>query len=501
MADKIYFFDTSLRDGEQTPGISLTPREKLSIAERLEELGIDIIEAGFPASSNADMQAVSLIAQRIRNSTVAAFCRARIQDIDKAWEALCAAESPRLHVCIATSPLHMEYKLKMQPDEVLRLITESVSHAKKYCSDVQFSAEDAARSDLEFLSRAFELAIEAGATTLNIPDTVGYCEPEEFYNIVRNCMERTRGIEKAVVAVHCHNDLGNAVANTLAGIRAGARQAECTLNGTGERAGNAALEEILMNLHARQDHYGLVHRIVLPNLYRTCHAVAAAMGWDVPVNKPVVGENAFRHGSGIHQHGILANRSTYQIMTPEDIGAGDAGLVLGKLSGSHAFAQRLSELGFNPDEEKLAEAFAGFKLLAEQKKNITDRDIESLMGKSAGRTTRKYSLESFQIQSGNGIASIAGVKITTREGKDLTAAGVGSGPVNALFKAIDIATGQSPALEQYRLRAMNEGADALGEVTVRINTDGNSYTGRGLSTDILEASALAYINALNRTVL
>lgn len=498
MADKIYFFDTTLRDGEQTPGINLAPREKLSIAERLEELGVDIIEAGFPASSNADMLAVSLIAQRLRNTTIAAFCRARIQDIDKAWEALCTAEAPRLHVCIATSPLHMEYKLKMPPDEVLRLIAESVSHAKKYCSDVQFSAEDAARSDPDFLCRALEIAISAGATTVNIPDTVGYCEPEEFYGLIKSCMSRISGIEKTTVAVHCHNDLGNAVANTMAGIRAGARQAECTLNGTGERAGNAALEEILMNLQARQDHYRIEHGIALPRLYRTCHAVAAAMGWDISSNKPVTGENAFRHGSGIHQHGIIANRSTYQIITPEDIGAGDAGLVLGKLSGRHAFAQRLSELGFNPDEEKLAEAFTGFKLLAEQKKNITDRDLEALMGKSSGHASRAFSLESFQLQSGNGIDSIAGVRIKLRDGSEVTAAGVGSGPVNALFRAIDTASGQSPVLEQYRLRAINEGADALGEVTVRISINGDSSTGRGLSTDILEASALAYINALNR---
>jgi len=500
MAGRIKIFDTTLRDGEQTPGVNLNIQEKLEIARQLEKLGVDVIEAGFAIASPGDFEAVKTVAENIKNATVASLCRAVEKDIDRAWEAVKGAQSPRIHTFIATSDIHLKYKLKMTEDEVLERAVAMVKYAKKYCSDVEFSAEDASRTRIEFLIKVIEEVIKAGATVVNIPDTVGYTTPVEFGNIIRSIKENVSNIDKADISVHCHNDLGLAVANSLAAVLNGATQVECTINGLGERAGNAALEEIIMGIDTRKDFYKIEHKIDTKQIYRTSKLVSSLTGITVQPNKAIVGANAFAHESGIHQHGVLSEKSTYEIMKPESIGLAQNRMVLGKLSGRHAFEERLKEMGYTTlTPEAIQKAFEKFKSLADRKKVILDKDIEALVEERVSEVPEIFELESFQITSGN--KSVATSTVSLKRNNDIiTEAATGDGPVDAAFNAIERAVGISFTLEDYSLRAVTEGKDALGEVTVRISKDGKIFVGRGVSTDIIESGVRAYINAINRAI-
>lgn len=498
METRIKFFDTTLRDGEQTPGVSLNIQDKLEIAHQLVRLGVDVIEAGFAISSPGDFKAVKAVAEHVKGAAIASLSRAIEKDIDRAWEAVCNAESPRIHTFIATSDIHMKYKLKMTDEEVLDRAVHMVKYSKKYCSDVEFSAEDASRSNADFLYRIIEEVIKAGATVINIPDTVGYSSPEEFGHLIKGIKENVRGIEKADISVHCHNDLGLAVANSLAAIKNGATQLECTINGLGERAGNASLEELVMGLTTRKDYYkDIIHNINTEQIYRSSKLVSGLTGINVQPNKAIVGVNAFAHESGIHQHGILCEKSTYEIMTPESIGLKQNRMVLGKLSGRHAFEERLKEMGYNLSPEKIAKAFEKFKELADKKKTVLDRDIEALVGEKVSEVDEVYKLDSFQINSGNKVISTATVSLI-KDGVPITEASTGDGPINAAFKAIERTVGFELELKDYSLKGVTEGADALGEATVRVAKDNKIFMGRGVSTDIIEASVKAYVNAINR---
>lgn len=495
---KIKFLDTTLRDGEQTPGVVLSVDDKTRIAHRLERLGIDIIEAGFANASAGDFKSVGAVAKVAEVSTVASLCRCINADIDASWEALKGAVDPRLHIFIATSPVHMQYKLKMTPEEVLENAVAAVKYASKYTSNIQFSAEDAGRSDREFLAKIVKAVIEAGATTVNIPDTVGYCCPAEFGALIRYLFENVSNIEKAAISVHCHNDLGMAVANSLAAVENGAVQIEGCINGIGERAGNAALEEIIMNLTARKDYYKAEHNIRTEKLCKTSRVVATLTGIDCPPTKAIVGANAFSHESGIHQHGMLENRNTYEIITPQSVGANETNLVLGKLSGKHAFESRIKEFGFKLSRETLDKLFERFKELADRKKYVTDADIEAMLLSVSGSTEDIYELKTFQIFSGNILTATATIELE-KNGQTYSAASTGNGAVMSAFNAINCIVGQY-SLARYSLRAVTEGADALGEVNVRLIKDGNEYTGRGVATDVLEASIRAYVNAVNKSL-
>lgn len=500
MSARIKIFDTTLRDGEQTPGVSLNIQEKLEIARQLVKLGVDVIEAGFAIASPGDFMAVKTIAENIKGASIASLSRAVEKDIDRAWEALRNAESPRIHTFIATSDIHMKYKLKMSEEQVLERAAAMVRYAKKYCSDVEFSAEDASRTRIEFLYRVLEEVIKAGATVVNIPDTVGYASPEEFGLIIKGIRENVKGIDKTDISVHCHNDLGLAVANSLAAVRNGATQVECTINGLGERAGNASMEELIMGLQTRKDYYGeLAHSIDTKQIYRTSKLVSNLTGVALPPNKAIVGANAFAHESGIHQHGVLAEKSTYEIMTPESIGLSQNRMILGKLSGRHAFEERLKEMGYGLTAEEITRAFEKFKELADKKKTVTDRDIEALVGEKVSEVEEVYKLDSFQINSGNKVIATATVSML-RNGEPVMEAATGDGPVNAAFKAIERTVGFEMELQDYSLKGVTEGTDALGEATVRVMKDNKVYVGRGVSTDVIEASVKAYINAINRVV-
>ena len=501
MPKKVYIFDTTLRDGEQSPGVSLNVQEKLEIARQLERLGVDAIEAGFPVASKGDFEAVKAIAQNVRRPVIVALARAVKQDIDRAWEAIKYAARPRIHTFIATSDIHMKYKLKMDPEDVLKRAVEMVSYAKSLCEDVEFSPEDGTRTRPEFLFRVLEAVIDAGATVINIPDTVGYAVPEEFGALIRSIRENVPNIDNAMLSVHCHNDLGLAVANSLAAIRNGAQQVECTINGLGERAGNAALEEIVMAIKTRSDYFDYYTDIATEQIYRTSTMVSHLTGMHVQPNKAIVGANAFAHESGIHQHGVLSNRQTYEIMTPESIGLKQSQMVLGKHSGRHAFEERLKELGFtNLTSEEINAAFEKFKDLADKKKYVMDKDIEALVNEKVLKVPDTYELEYFHISSGNTSIATSTVKIR-RDEEIFEEAACGDGPVDATFKAIDRAIGIEVTLMDYYLKAVTSGKDALGEVTVKIGKNGNVYIGRGLSTDVIEASAKAYINAINKMVI
>lgn len=499
MSEKIKIFDTTLRDGEQTPGVNLNVQEKLEIARQLAKLGVDIIEAGFAISSPGDFEAVHAVASEIKGVTVASLSRAVEKDIDRAWEAVKVAENPRIHTFIATSDIHMKYKLKMSEDEVLERARSTVRYAKKYCSDIEFSPEDGSRTRPEFLYRVLEAVIAEGATVLNIPDTVGYSTPLEFGALIKGVRENVRGIDKVDISVHCHNDLGMAVANSLAAIENGARQIECTINGLGERAGNAALEELIMTLNTRRDFYQIDHNIDSTQIYRSSRLVSSLTGVNVQPNKAIVGINAFAHESGIHQHGVLAEKSTYEIMTPESIGLKQNRMVLGKLSGKHAFEDRLKDLGIFLSEKDLVSAFANFKELADKKKVVLDNDIEALVNEKVSTAPETYKLESFQINSGNKLISTSTVSLIKGD-ENITEAATGDGPVDAAFNAVERAVGMNFELESYGLKAVTEGKDALGEVSVRVSHDGVFYTGRGVSTDVIEASVKAYIHAINRAL-
>lgn len=499
MGRRILIFDTTLRDGEQSPGINLNTEEKLEIARYLAQLQVDVIEAGFPIASPGDFDAVSQIAQEVRGPVIAGLARAVEADIVRAAQALEKAEKPRIHTFIATSDIHMKHKLHKEPDEVLEMAVKACQLAKRYVDDVEFSAEDATRSDPDFLCRIFAAAIEAGATTINVPDTVGYTTPAEFTRLIEYLKANTPGIDKAVISVHCHDDLGLAVANSLAAVSAGATQVECTINGLGERAGNAALEEIVMALRTRKDQFMADTNIVSENIYRTSRLVSTLTGVAVQPNKAIVGANAFAHESGIHQDGMLKNRMTYEIMTPESIGVPESLLVLGKHSGRHAFRARLKELGYALSDTEADKAYQRFIELADRKKNVTDKDIQAIVEEGIVHIPEMYNLDYLHVTSGTSAVATATVRVEIG-GRLIEEAATGDGPVDAVYRAIDRVTGLTVELESYSLNAVTGGKDALGEVIVRIRDNGNQYVGRGTSTDIIEASARAYLQAINRMV-
>lgn len=497
--NRILIFDTTLRDGEQSPGVNLNVEEKLEIAAQLARLRVDVIEAGFPVASPGDFAAVEAVACEIEGPVIAALARATEKDIDKAWEAVRYAKQPRIHTFIATSPIHMECKLRKRPDEVLGMAVEAVGYAKSLVEDVEFSAEDAARTDRGFLCEVFAAVIEAGATVVNIPDTVGYSTPWEFGDLVSYVRAHTPGIDKAIISVHCHDDLGLAVANSLAAVTAGATQVECTINGLGERAGNAALEEIVMTLKTRQDHFGVSLDVDTKNIYRTSRLVSTLTGIPVQPNKAVVGDNAFAHESGIHQDGVLKERTTYEIMSPESIGLAQSRLVLGKHSGRHAFREKLEALGYSLNQEEVEKAFARFIELADKKKQVSDRDIEAIIEDELVAVPALFVLDYVHIASGNTTVPTATVRVKSGDSV-VEEAACGDGPVDAVYKAIDGATRIRTQLVSYSLHAVTGGKDALGEATVRVKDNGNMYVGRGTSTDVIEASAKAYLQAINKLV-
>ncbi len=496
--DKVIIFDTTLRDGEQAAGASLNAQEKLEIAKQLDRLGVDVIEAGFPVSSPGDFEAVRLIAQEVRRPVICALTSANTKAIDGAWEAVKEAAHPRIHVFLSASDIHISYQLKKSREEILRISQDMVARAKGYVDDVEFSPMDATRAEPAYIYQIVEAAIDAGASTINIPDTVGYATPSEFGNLIQGILAHVPNVHKAVLSVHCHNDLGLAVANSLEAVRMGARQVECTINGVGERAGNASLEEIVMALKTRQDFFGLTTGIDTTQIYRTSRLVSELFGFSIQPNKAIIGANAFRHQSGIHQDGVLKMPVTYEIMDPKSIGIPSSALVLSKLSGKHGFKERLAELGYTLTEEALSRAFQGFKELADKKKEITDRDIESLIAEELRMTTEVYHLDHVEVSCGDHSLPTATVRLVGPDGQNLADAALGTGPVDAVYKAINRIVGIPNRLTEFTVKSVTEGIDAIGEVLIRIESEGVTYTGRGASTDIIVASAKAYMNALNR---
>jgi 2-isopropylmalate synthase len=473
-------------------------KEKLEVARRLEKLKVDVIEAGFAISSPGDFESVKAVAEKVKDCTVASLARCATADIDAAYEALKSAADPRIHVFLATSPVHMQYKLRMSPEQVLETIEKMVKYARSKCSNIEFSAEDAMRSEPEFLARAVDTAIRSGASVINIPDTVGYATPAEMHAMLEYLHEKVPNADTVEFSVHCHNDLGMATANSLAGVMGGAGQIECTINGLGERAGNAPLEEIVMAINTRRELYDAETRIDTTKIYKASRLVYNIIGRTAPINKPIVGTNAFAHEAGIHQHGILANRSTYEIMTPESIGIKANQMVLGKHSGRHAFETRLIELGFELSPSELESCFLEFKKLCDKKKEISDSDLEALARNRQPDEVEGYSLERFSVQSGN--VSTATAVIVLRKGEELLEeVSLGDGPIDAAYKAIDkIITPPEHSLENYSIHSISEGKDSLGEVVVMLKMTDRLFSGKGLSTDIIEASILAYINAVNK---
>jgi len=496
--DRIIIFDTTLRDGEQAAGGTLNIQEKLQIARQLEKLGVDVIEAGFPVSSPGDFEAVRLIAKEIRTPIICALSHAQPEAIDRAWEAVKEAARPRIHVFLSASDIHLVYQLKKSRGEVLQLAHDMVAHAKKYVADVEFSPMDASRTDTDYLYQILATTIEAGATTLNIPDTVGYAVPDEFGEVISGIFQKVPHIERAVVSIHCHNDLGLAVANSLESVKRGARQVECTINGIGERAGNASLEEIVMAIKTRNDFFNMTTGIDTRQIYRTSRLVSELTGFTVQPNKAIVGANAFRHESGIHQDGVIKMPKTYEIMDPRTIGIPASSLVLGKLSGRRAFKERLAELGYSLSDDDFNRAFTSFKELADKKKNVADKDIESLVAEEQRTVSEMYHLDRLQVTCGDRGIPTAAVRLMSPNGKVLEDAALGTGPVDAVYKAINRLVGVPNTLTEFTVNSITEGIDAIGEVLIRIESDGVSYTGRGADTDIIVASAKAYMNALNR---
>ena len=498
MNKNIIIFDTTLRDGEQCPGASLNTKEKVEIAKRLESLNVDVIEAGFPIASPGDFEGVKAVAETVKNCTIAGLARAVKKDIDRVWEAVKYSDRPRIHTFIATSPIHMQYKLQLSPEEVLKQAIETVRHARNLCPEVEFSAEDATRSEKNFLYQICEEAIKAGATIINIPDTVGYAQPEEFGKLIKDIKENVPNIEKAIISVHCHNDLGLAVANSLEAIKNGAVQVECTINGIGERAGNASLEEIVMALKTREDIYDKFTKINTKQIYFTSKLVSRLTGFVIQPNKAIVGKNAFSHEAGIHQAGILKEPSTYEIMTPQSIGLESNELVLGKHSGRHAFKDRLEKMGYSLDKEQLNQAFKSFKKLADTKKEIFVEDLEAIVSEEiTEQIPELFKLDYFHVNTGNTTLPTATVRLLYKE-KYLEDAACGDGPVDASFKAIDRITGVKAKLIDYNIRAITRGKDAQGEALVKIKDNGNIFSGRNTSTDTLEASLRAYLKAINK---
>ncbi|TVX92089.1 2-isopropylmalate synthase [Paenibacillus agilis] len=497
---KIYLFDTTLRDGEQSPGVNLNTKEKLEIAHQLERLGIDRMEAGFPAASPGDLAAVNAVAKAVKNATVVGLARSRVQDIDAAYEALKDAEDPCLHLFLASSPIHRQHKLRMTKEQMLEAAEAAIKYAGKYFTKIQFSPEDAGRTELDFLCQVTDMAIKAGATVVNIPDTVGYLYPAEFGNIFKTLKEQVPGIEKIQLSAHCHDDLGMATANALAAVLNGADQVEGTINGIGERAGNTALEEVAMSLETRQDFFQAKSTMVLSEIARSSRLVSKLTGMVVPGNKAIVGANAFAHESGIHQDGMLKEKTTYEIMSPETIGLKESKLVLGKHSGRHAFREKLIDLGYELSDEQLNIAFSKFKDLADKKKEVSDEDIRAFIEEKIVDTQEIFSLQTIYVTYGNEATPTAKVRIVTHEGDVLEQEAEGNGSVDAIYNAIDKATGEEVVLSDYSIKSVTHGKDAQGEVHVVMSQDEVAVQGRGVSTDILEASARAYVDALNRLI-
>jgi 2-isopropylmalate synthase len=503
--EKILIFDTTLRDGEQAPGASLSISEKLEIAQQLAILGVDIIEAGFPVSSPAQFDATKQIAEQVKGPAICGLARSTEEDIESAGKALVPAKKRRIHTFIATSPIHMKHKLNKTPAEVLKMAVAAVKLAKTFTDDVEFSPEDACRSEMSFLIEVLTAAIEAGATTLNIPDTVGYVLPYEYGRIIAELVAKVPRINKTIVSTHCHNDLGMAVANSLAGVRNGARQVECSVNGLGERAGNAALEEVVMAIHTRPDFFGkdrpkpLTTNINTKQIYKTSQLVSRLTGFVVQPNKAVVGANAFSHEAGVHVDGVLKERKTYEIMTPESIGLSSSRMVLGRHTGRHGFADHCKKLGYKLAKDELEQAYQKFLQVADKKKEVFDEDVVAIIDDEVRVVEHTFELEYMRVLIETGTSPTAIVKIRSK-GKLKEAQAEGDGPVDAAYEAIREATGFSPTLESYSIRAVTSGKEALGEATVRIKQDGRTCIGRGVSTDIIEASAKAYVDAINRMV-
>ncbi len=498
MNERVYIFDTTLRDGEQSPGASLNTKEKIEIALQLARLGVDIIEAGFPITSPGDFEAVKLIAEKVKGPTICGLARTKDIDVDRAGEAIKPAKNRRIHTFIATSQIHMEKKLRMSKEQVMDMAVRAVKRAKNYTDNIEFSPEDASRTDLDYMCDVVEAAIEAGATTVNIPDTVGYSNPFEYGARIKYITERVPNIKKAIISVHCHDDLGLAVANSLAGIMNGARQAECTINGIGERAGNASLEEIVMNLKCRKDYYNFETGINAEQIYRTSRMVSTMTGISVQPNKAIVGSNAFAHEAGIHQDGVLKERKTYEIMNLGDVGWKGTNMVMGKHSGRHAFKERLAHLGFTDlSEDQVNKGFERFKKLADKKKVIYDEDLVAIVEDERMQIPETYILESVRAVSDTRETPSATLQIT-KNGKRIKGTAEGDGPVDAAYKVIKKITKSKAKLVNYSIQAVTQGTDAQGEVIVTLQQNGTTVTGRGSSTDVVVASAKAYINAINR---
>jgi 2-isopropylmalate synthase len=495
--DKVLIFDTTLRDGEQAPGASMNQREKLEVALGLERLGVDIIEAGFPVISKGDFESVQMVARKIKGCSVAGLARSVRKDIDAAAEALKGAKRPRIHVFLATSKIHMEHKLRKTPEEIVQIAVDAVTYARKFSDDIEFSPEDASRSEKRFLYRVLEAVIKAGARTVNIPDTVGYAVPEQYGKLIADIRENVGNINKAVISVHCHDDLGMAVANSLAAVKSGARQVECTINGIGERAGNCSMEEVVMALRTRQDYFGCVTGINTPEICRTSRLVSKYTGFAVPPNKAIVGGNAFRHESGIHQDGMLKEPTTYEIMRPEDVGFTGIGLVLGKHSGRAALKDRLKQLGIELTEQEMVRAFDRFKDLCDKKKEVFDEDLVAIVEDEVQEVKDIWTLDSLAVTSGTNIAPDVTIRLKSG-GKVHAKKATGDGPIDACYVAIDGITGLKGKLLNYSIQSVTEGQDAMGEVRVRVNFNGQKVIGIGASTDVIEASVKAYLNAVNK---
>ncbi len=501
MAGTIKIFDTTLRDGEQSPGCSMTLKEKIQIAQQLEKLGVDVIEAGFAISSNEDFESISEIAKIVKNASVASLARAAKPDVDRAWQAVKHAKKPRIHIFIATSDIHLEYKLKMSREEALKQAREMVAYGKSLCDDIEFSAEDATRSDKDYLVEVFTSVIDAGATVINVPDTVGFTTPTEYYDLISYLKKNVKNIDKATISVHCHNDLGLSVANSLAAIKAGAGQVECTINGIGERAGNAALEEVVMSLEVRKDIFGTTTNINTKEIYRSSNLVSSITGSLVQANKAIVGKNAFAHEAGIHQHGVMTNKKTYEIMTPQSVGVPQNSFVLGKHSGKHAFSNKLEELGYSFESEQIEELFVAFKNLADKKKDISDLDLEALAQNKITRNSKpKYTIQNFTFNSGSAITPTVSLSLFVDKKENIQTVCHGDGLVDAAFKAIEELVEREYTLCKYVVKGIGDGEDAQGQVSITLKDKltQKSANGYGLATDVVEASIKAYLHAVNK---
>ena len=496
--DRVIIFDTTLRDGEQAAGGTLNIQEKLDIARQLERLGVDVIEAGFPITSPGDFEAVQIISKEVRNPIICVLSHANIEAVDQSWEAVKEAKRPRIHIVLSSSDIHLFYQLRKSRQEILEMSCSTVARAKKYCDDVEFSAMDASRTEPEYIYQILEATIDAGATTVNIPDTVGYAMPDEFGNLIEGVFKKVPNINRAVVSVHCHNDLGMAVANSLEALKRGARQVEGTINGIGERAGNASLEEIIMAIKTRQDFYDLTTGIDTTQIYKTSRLVSELTGFPVQPNKAIIGANAFRHSSGLHQDGVIKSPHTFEIMDPRTVGMPASSLVLGKTSGRHGFREHLAELGYSLSTEDFERAFSSFKELADKKREVTDKDIESLVAEEHRTASETYHLDRIQVSCGDRGIPTAAVRLTGPDKQVIADASLGTGPVDAVYKAINRIVNVPNKLTEFTVKSITEGIDAIGEVLIRIESEGITYTGRGADTDIIVASAKAYMNALNR---